>query len=166
MQEKNDQVKDYMIPLSDYSTLNKRATLHDAITIMNESARTKGYRWVIVLDDDGNIAGILTIRNVYDALGSLASKAGGWLGISFNRADLFFWDGLKLIKDTPVTKFVQPVVDAFVLENDPPARALETIIRRKITIVPVMDKNLKVVGIIRPVDLLPFIQKLFEVNLS
>jgi CBS domain-containing protein len=70
------------------------------------------------------------------------------------------------MKDTPVTKFVRPVVDAFVLENDPPSRAVEIIIKRKITIVPVLDSDLKVVGIVRPVDLLPFIIKLFETNMA
>jgi CBS domain-containing protein len=166
MQEKADRVQDYMIPLSHYSTLSRRATFEEAVKMMNESAKEKGFRWVLVLDDDQKIVGILTLRSVYDALGSLASKAGGWLGISFNNADLFFWDGLKLMKDTPVTKFVRPVVDAFVLENDPPSRAVEIIIKRKITIVPVLDSDLKVVGIVRPVDLLPFIIKLFETNMA
>lgn len=166
MQEKVDRVSDYMIPLADYSTLNKKATFEEAVNLMNESAKKKGYRWVLVLDDDGKIVGILTLRNVYDELGALASKTGGWMGISFNRPDLFFWDGLKLMKDTPVTKYVRPVVDAFVMENDPPARAVEILIKRKITIIPVLDSDLKVVGIVRPVDLLPFIVKLFETNIS
>jgi len=166
VQGKVDKVGHFMIPLSHYSTLKKNATFEEAVNMMNQSAKEKGYRWVLVLDDEGRIVGILTLRNVYDALGSLASKAGGWLGISFNNADLFFWDGLKLMKDTPVTKYIRPVVDAFVLENDPPSRAVEIIVKKKITIVPVLDSNLKVVGIVRPVDLLPFIIKLFETNIS
>ncbi|MCL5056850.1 MAG: CBS domain-containing protein [Actinobacteria bacterium] len=166
MQGKADKVLDYMIPLYHYSTLHKNATFEEAVNMMNESAKEKGYRWVLVLDDNGKIVGILTMRNVYNALGSLASRAGGWLGMSYNNAGLFFWDGLKLMKDTPVTKFIRPVVDAFVFENDPPAKAVEIIIKRKITIVPVLDSNLKVVGIVRPVDLLPFIIKLFETNIA
>ncbi len=166
MENKMEMVKDLMIPLSDYSTIGKNATLEEAVGLMHKSAREKGFRWVLVLDNDGNIIGILTLRAVFEALGNLAPKAGGWLGISFNRPELFFWDGLKLIKDTPVTKFVRPVVDAFVMETDPPSRAVEIILRRRITIVPVLNQNLKVVGIIRPVDLLPFIKMLFETKLS
>ncbi|MFZ5631836.1 MAG: HPP family protein [Bacillota bacterium] len=166
MQGKMDTVKDLMITLSDYSTIHKNATFEEAVSLMHTSAKEKGFRWVLVLDDDGNITGILTLRAVFQALGTLAPRAGGWLGISFNRPELFFWDGLKLIKDTPVTKFIRPVVDAYVMDTDPPARAVETILKRKITIVPVLNNKLKVVGIIRPVDLLPFIKMLFEVNLS
>jgi len=161
-----DRISDLMIPLSDYPTLNKKATFEEAVNLMYGSAMDKGFRWVLVLDEEERITGILTLRAVFQALGSLAPKAGGWLGISFNRPEMFFWDGLKLMKDTPVTKFVRPVVDAYVVESDPPARAMEIIMQKRITIVPVLDKNLKVVGIIRPVDLLPFIKKLFETNLA
>lgn len=166
MQGKTDMVRDFMIPLSDYSTIHKNTTLEEAVNLMYTSAREKGFRWVLVLDEGGNITGILTLRAVFEALGTLAPRAGGWLGISFNRPELFFWEGLKLIKDTPVTKFVRPVVEAYVMETDPPSRAMEVIMKRRITIVPVLDKSLKVVGIIRPVDLLPFIKMLFETNLS
>ncbi|MFZ5597951.1 MAG: HPP family protein [Bacillota bacterium] len=162
----NDKVGDLMIPLAHYSTLNKKATFEDAVNLMIESAKEKGFRWVIVLDDEERITGILTLRAVYEALGTLASKAGGWMGLSFSHSEIFFWDGLKLMKDTPVTKFIRPVVEAYVMESDPPSRAVELILKKHITIVPVLDNNLKVVGIIRPVDLLPFIKKLFEVNLS
>ena len=161
-----DRVSDLMIRLSDYPTLNKKATFEDAVNLMHGSAMDKGFRWVLVLDEEERIIGILTLRAVFQALGSLAPKAGGWLGISFNRPEMFFWEGLKLVKDTPVTKFVRPVVDAYVVESDPPARAMEIIMQKRITIVPVLDKNLKVVGIIRPVDLLPFIKKLFDTNLA
>jgi len=161
-----DKVSDLMVPLSDYPTLNKKATFAEAVDLMCGSAKVKGFRWVLVLDEEQRITGILTLKAVFEALGSLAPKAGGWLGISFNRSELFFWDGLKLMKDTPVTKFVRQVVDAYVVESDPPARAMEIIMNKRITIVPVLNKNLKVVGIIRPVDLLPFIKKLFDTNLA
>ncbi|MCL6610553.1 MAG: CBS domain-containing protein [Peptococcaceae bacterium] len=166
MQNKVDTVAGFMIPLTDYSTIHKNATLEEAVNLMHASAREKGYRWVLVLDDGGKITGILTLRAVFEALGTLAPRAGGWLGISFNRPDLFFWEGLKLIKDTPVTRFVRPVVEVYVMESDPPSRAMEVIMKRRVTIVPVLDKDLKVVGIIRPVDLLPFIKMLFETQLA
>ncbi len=166
MQNRMDTVGDLMIPLTDYTTIRKNATFEEAVNLMHISAKEKGYRWVLVLDDSGKIIGILTLRAVYEALGTLAPRAGGWLGISFNRPDLFFWEGLKLIKDTPVTKFIRPVVESYVMDSDPPSRAVEVILKRRITIVPVLDKNLKVVGVIRPVDLLPFIKMLFETQLS
>lgn len=161
-----DKVSELMVPISDYPTLSSKATFEEAINLMYSSSKDKGYRWVLVMNDDEKITGILTLRAVFEALGSLATKSGGWLGISFNRPEVFFWDGLKLIKDNPVTKYVRSVVDAYVMENDPPARAMELILKRKITILPVLDKNLKVVGIVRPVDLLSFVKKLFDTDLA
>jgi len=163
---KIETVEDLMIPLKEYSSIHKNATFEEAVNLMILSAKEKGFRWVLVLDDGGSIVGILTLRAVYEALGTMAPRAGGWLGISYNRPELFFWEGLKLIKDTPVTKFVRPLVEAYVLESDPPSKAVEVILKRHITIVPVMSKEMKVVGIIRPVDLLPFIKLLFESNLA
>lgn len=159
-------IKDLMIPLSDYPTLDHNATLEEAVNKMYRMTREKGYRWVVLLDDDGNIAGFLTLRNVFEALSNLAPKAGGWLGISFNRPELFYWEGVQMVKTTPVKKLVRPVVDVFVLESDIPSKAAEIILKRKINILPVMDNKMKVTGIIRPVDLLPFILELFQTNIT
>lgn len=161
-----EQVKDLMIPLSDYPTLNQNATLEEAVNLMYKMTREKGYRWVVLLDNDGNIAGFLTLRNVYEALSNLAPKAGGWLGISFNRPELFFWEGVQMVKTTPLKKLVRPVVDVFVLETDNPSKAAEIILKRRINILPVMDNKIKVTGIVRPVDLLPFIIELFQTNIK
>lgn len=130
---------------------------------MDRMAKEKGYRWLVVLDDDENITGFLTLRNAFEAMSNLAPKAGGWLGIfTYNRPGMFYWEGVQLIKDTPLKKSIRPLVDVFVQETDPPAKAAELILNRRITIVPVVDGQNKVVGIVRPVDLLPFIKKLFE----
>lgn len=157
-----EQVKDLMIPITDYPTLNKSATIHQAVELMEKMSRAKGYRWVVVLEDDGSIAGFLTLRNIFEALSNLAPKAGGWLGISFNRPDASFWEGVQLVKNTPVKKLIRPVVDVFVLESDLPAKAAEIILKKRINILPVVDSHLKVVGIVRPVDFLPFYRRLFS----
>ncbi len=162
MLRKMDSVKDLMIPLSDYSTIKQSATLEEAVDLMYHSIKEKGYRTLAVLDDGGTIVGFLTSRAAFEALGKLAPKAGGWLGISFNQPELFFWDGLKLIKDTPVKKLLRPVVDAYVRENDYPSKAVEMILKRGVTLLPVLDEQDKMVGVIRANDLLPFIKKLFE----
>jgi CBS-domain-containing membrane protein len=156
-----DSVRDLMIPLNEYSNIDQNATLEEAVDLMYRSIYEKGYRTLAVLDGGGNVIGFLTSRAVFEALGKLAPKAGGWLGISFNRPELFFWDGLKLIKDTPVKKLLRPVVDAYVREGDYPSRAVEMILKRGVTLLPVLDERDKMTGVIRSVDLLPFIKKLF-----
>ncbi|MFZ5634470.1 MAG: HPP family protein [Bacillota bacterium] len=163
MHEDQDRVKDYMIPFSDYPSVNQNMTIKEAVNLMDRMAKEKGYRWLVVLDDDDNIAGFLTLRNVFEAISNLAPKAGGWLGIfTYNRPGMFYWGGIQLIKDTPLKKCIRPLVDVFVQETDPPSKAAELILNRRITIVPVINDLGKVVGIVRPVDLLPFIKKLFE----
>lgn len=163
MHEGQDRVKDYMIPFSDYPGVNQNMTLKEAVNLMDRMAKEKGYRWLVVLDDDNNITGFLTLRNVFEAMSNLAPKAGGWLGIfTYNRPGMFYWEGIQLIKDTPLKKCIRPLVDVFVQETDPPSKAAELILNRRITIVPVMNDQNEVVGIVRPVDILPFIKKLFE----
>lgn len=163
MQETTYTVKDYMVPFHDYPSINQNATLEQAVSVMYRMAREKGYRWLVVLDDGGSIKGFLTLRSVFEAISQLAPKAGGWLGVfTYNRPGYFYWEGLQLIKDTPVAKLIKPLIDVSVYETDSPAKAAEIIINRRITILPIMNTEHKTVGIVRPVDLLPFIKGLFE----
>lgn len=163
MEEKEVKIRDLMISLKDYPTLKQDATLEEAVNLMYRMARDKGYRWIVVLDDNDNIAGFLTLRSVMEAISSLAPKAGGWMGaFIYNRPGTFYWDGVQSIKNTPVRKWTQPMVDVFVQEDGYPATAAEIILKRRITIVPVVNDKMKVVGIVRPVDLLPFFKDLFD----
>ncbi|KJS16355.1 MAG: hypothetical protein VR69_09180 [Peptococcaceae bacterium BRH_c4b] len=156
-------VKDYMVPFHDYPSINQNATLEEAVSLMHRKAREKGYRWLVVLDDGGKIKGFLTLRNVFEAISELAPKAGGWLGVfTYNRPGYFYWEGLQLIKDTRVKKLIKPLIDVSVYETDSPVKAAEIIINRRITILPILNAENKTVGIVRQVDLLPFIKGLFE----
>jgi len=163
MQEKVETIKDLMISLADYPTLRQDQTLEEAVNLMDRMAKDKGYRWIVVLDDNGNIAGFLTLRNVMEAISTLAPKAGGWMGaFIYNRPGTFYWEGVQSVKNTPVRKWIQPMVDVFVQEDSFPASAAEIILKRRVTIVPVVNDKMKVVGIVRPVDLLPFFKNLFD----
>lgn len=151
-----------MVPFSDYPSINHKSTLEQAVNLMYQMAGERGYRWLVVLDDNDNIKGFLTLRNVFEAINSLAPKAAGWLGLfNYSRPGFFYWEGVQLIKDTPLDKCIRPLVDVKVMETDHPSKAAEIILNRRITIVPVANEQGQIVGIIRPVDLLPFIQGLF-----
>lgn len=163
MQEKAETIKDIMVSLADYPNVSQDTTLEQAVNIMYRMSKEKGYRWLVVLDHDGNITGFLTLRNVMEAISTLAPKAGGWMGLfTYSRPGFFYWEGVQSIKDTPVKKFIKPFVDVFVQETGSPATAAEIILNRRVTIVPVVNDRMKVVGIVRPVDLLPFFKKLFD----
>ena len=163
MQDNVVTIKDLMVPFEDYPRINQKATLEQAVNLMYQMTKEKGYRWVVVLDDQENIVGFLTLRNVFEAISNLAPKAGGWMGVfTYNRPGFFYWDGVQLIKETPVKKCIRPLVDISVQESDYPIKAAEIIMNRRITILPVLNQQQQVVGIIRPVDLLPFIKNLFN----
>lgn len=163
MQNKQDRIKDYMIPFSEYPRVYHNETLEHAVKMMHRMANEKGYRWLVVLDDHDKILGFLTLRNVFETIAKLAPKASGFLSIfTYSRPGLFYWEGVQLIKDTPLAKCIRPLVDVYVHEDDIPSKAAEIILNRRITIVPVLDDQMKVVGIVRPVDLLPFITQLFD----
>lgn len=163
MTEQTDTVNNYMIPLSDYPNISHNSTLEEAVNLIYHTSKAKGYRWIVVLDDANKIAGFLTLRNVFETVSNLAPKAGGWLGVfTYTKPGLFYWEGVQLIKDTPLKKCIQPLINVYVQETDHPSKAAEIILNRRVTIVPVMNEKNEVVGIIRPVDLLPFIKKLFD----
>ncbi|SFG39841.1 CBS domain-containing protein [Desulfotomaculum arcticum] len=164
MPERAKTVGDYMVPLSDYPRVSHNTTLHEAVNIISQRSREKGYRWLVVMDDDNEIAGFLTLRNIFEAVSNLAPKASGMFSIfmSLSRQDLFYLEGVQLIKDTPLKKCIKPLVKAAVHVDDPPGTAAELILTHRITITPVMDAQGNIVGIIRPIDLLPYIKELFD----
>jgi len=123
----------------------------------------EGYPPMEFRDENKNLVGFLTLRNVMEAISNLAPKAGGWLGIfTYSRPGYFYWEGVQSLQNIPVKKVIQPLVDVRVLENDNPAVAAEIILNRRITIVPVINDRNELVGIIRSVDLLAFFNQLFE----
>lgn len=146
-------IREFMIPLEDYPAINHNETLEKAVDLMYEMSQKKGYRWLIVIDDNDNLMGFLTLRNVFEAINMLVPKEGGWMSISTK---------VSIIKEIPLKKCIKPLVNVSVLETDPPTKAAELILNRRITIIPVINQQRTVVGIIRPVDLLPFIRKLFK----
>lgn len=163
MTEFTEAIKDLMIPISDYPTINQNATLQQAVNMMYRMTKAKGYRWIIALDDNSNLVGFLTLRNVMEGINNFGPKAGGWLGVlNYGKPGLFFWEGIQAIKDTPVKKLIRPLVDVYVKETDHPSKAAEIIFNRRVTIVPVVSEKEELVGILRLVDLLPFLNNLFE----
>ncbi len=164
---KGKTVKNFMVPFAEYPCINQNDSLERAVNLLGKLAGEKGYRWLTVLDDEGNISGFLTLRVVLESINSLNSKPGKWLGLLVDASrNRLGGTGLKQIKKAPVKKYMRPLMQVSVLETDDPAQAAEIIINCRISILPVRDKRNKIVGIVRPVDILPFIQYLFSDNLS
>jgi predicted transcriptional regulator len=64
-QRNNDmKVKELMTPLSEYSTLTEEAKLSDAIALQTKSK----HRDILIIDENGNLKGVLTITDILSAL--------------------------------------------------------------------------------------------------
>lgn len=62
-------IKDICVPLAEYPHLQDRATLKDAFTVLHEAYTTgKRYRHILVLNDKGQLAGILGMRDILRGL--------------------------------------------------------------------------------------------------
>jgi len=146
-------IQDFMISLSDYPTISINKTLGQAVKIMSNMSREKGYRWVIVLDESGKLAGFLTMRNVFECINDLIPELSDWMAI---------YTKTQLIKHTTLDQCIHPLVNISVLESDHPVKAADIILKHRITILPVINEHSEVVGIIRPVDIMQFIDKLFN----
>jgi len=146
-------IKDFMISLSDYPTISINKTLGQAVKIMSNMSRENGYRWVIVLDESGKLAGFLTMRNVFECINDLIPELSDWMAI-YTKA--------QLIKYTTLDKCIRPLINISVQESEHPVKAADIILKHRITILPVINEQSEVVGIIRPVDIMQFIDKLFN----
>ncbi|GBF33533.1 hypothetical protein DCCM_2635 [Desulfocucumis palustris] len=156
-------VKNFMVSFADYPCINQNESLERAVNILCALAGEKGYRWLTALDDEGNISGFLTLRMVLESISNINSKPGKWLGFLGGACHgPSGGAGLEHIKNAPVKKYMRPLTQISVRETDSPVQAAEIIINCRISILPVRDKRNKIVGIVRPVDILPFINDLFN----
>jgi CBS domain-containing protein len=62
-------IRDIMVPLAEYPNLRDTATLKDAFTVLREAFTTgKRYRHILVLNNKGQLAGILGMRDILHGL--------------------------------------------------------------------------------------------------
>lgn len=65
-------VKDLMIPVGEYSSVGKDATLNEVATALSEGA----HRDVFVVNDNGDLEGVLTMTDIFVALEPNYKKLG------------------------------------------------------------------------------------------
>lgn len=65
-------VKDLMIPVGEYRTVSENATFGEVASVLLDS----GHRDVLVVDDSGNLAGVLTMTDILVALEPNYKKLG------------------------------------------------------------------------------------------
>lgn len=157
-------ISEIMVPISGYANVNINDPLKKAIeTIKSTFERcnkgvVKGHRSVLVLDEQDHLVGILTVRSILVAIDK-ASLSGTSHGISWKG---FFARDYKKALDIPVKEVMLPIVNIFVLENSTLSYAANLSLNNKVNLLPVMDSSMKVVGILRSIDILNALGDIIE----
>ncbi len=175
-------IKDRMIPIENYPTVTRGATLKEAALSLKQSyceldagiCTEAGPRTVLVLENNGQLAGIIDFRNFLSTLipeiaGGLSAKLRSLeVSVVFAQANASDLDEANLnfiarVKKNAETKVedimlkVRGTVDADADLMD----ALRMIYRNKITVLPVYAGG-KLVGVVRDADLFLVIAEIFE----
>lgn len=167
-------VRDIMIPLADYARTNPDETLKEAVLNMRRiycevetgECTEAGHRTSLVLDESGDLVGIIDFRAVLSTLipelaGGLGKKLSA-LGVSiaFAQANAPDLDESEEGFVTRVLKFSETKVGDMMLKIhgkgiQADARlidALKTMHNLKVTVMPVYDED-RLVGVLRDSDL-------------
>ncbi len=167
-------VREVMIPIEDYTTLNQESTIKEAIDKLRESFFAKvstsrimetGHRSILVFDDRGKIIGILAIIDLLRAImpGYLsAPKPSTADSIQYSP---LFWSGMftRAVKDVAAKK-IRDVMSPAPLTIDADANLMEaayTMIYQNKRRLAVMDSG-EVIGIIREQDLFFEIERILR----
>ncbi len=180
-------VKEVMIPINDYPTINMNATIGEAIKILRKTfvqdskngRMFRGPRSIIVLDDekDEKIVGILTLRSLLKAIELEANEKNTFLTITswalfFKKNEIDKHLGIK-VKD-----IMRSVDLAYIYENDTITQAVHMILSKQVNSLPVLENpiiskltmgeypldNSKVVGILRTIDIFAIIGDVLELD--
>jgi CBS domain containing-hemolysin-like protein len=153
--------KDIMIPLSEYAAVNVTDSLKDAIRILKESLPI-GHRTLAVLDDKGDLAGFLTTRTILKALGVYGIDEDAWNRIAWGT--FFSRIEKNRLKYQGLSKIMRPVVNIFVHEDSSLHEVTQVILKNQINHIPVYNKQKKVTGIIRTIDILDTLADLLDIQ--
>lgn len=166
-------VKDIMIPLSNYAVASTGDTLSEAVPLLRKiycstehgKCTESGHRSIVVLDDDGNLVGIVNFAAILAALipeiagGILARFESLGISMAYAQADSLELDEARLGFRARVKKNAEIKIGSIMLKIkgsiDSEATvldALKLIYRNKINILPVYESG-RLVGVVRDSDL-------------
>jgi CBS domain-containing protein len=167
-------VQDIMVPLADYATTGPDKLLKDAVLEMRKiycqvetgECTEAGHRTSLVLDEDGNLVGIIDFRSVLKTLipelaGSFGEKISA-LGVSiaFAEADASdldesaagFVERVHKYSETKVKDMMLKIRGKGIQADARLIDALRLLYRLKVTVMPVYEGE-KLVGALRDSDL-------------
>ncbi|SFG64984.1 CBS domain-containing protein [Desulfotomaculum arcticum] len=164
MRVKTKTAADIMVPIDSYVTINKDATLYEAIIALRGAMHSEGKAWhghrsVLVLGDGGKLVGILTMSGLLRAAGlkeidddpEIKAESWGW----------YYVNQLREETKMRVRDFMRPLdlytVDASVAVID----IALTLLKYQVNSLPVLKQG-KPVGIVRSLDVFMVIDEFFH----
>ena len=157
MPETNEKkVKDLMTPIEEYSTVRADSTVKEAIAVLKKSIRPgdpaadRVHRSILILDGNGEIAGILTLRTLLQAIEPRFIKVDQW-------AVPVFWEGLFTDRcreeaAKKVGELMIPVKLISLDAGDTIIKAVHAMLKHKLDSLPV-SRNGKIVGMVRSTEI-------------
>jgi len=155
---------DMMVPLKSYLTINKDATLYQAIITLKEAMHSEGKAWhghrsILVLDEDGKLVGILTMSGLLRAAGlkemaadlELKAESWGW----------YYINQLREETKMRVRDFMRPLDLYTVDASDTVLDIALALLKYQVNSLPVLKAG-KPVGIVRALDIFMVIDEFFH----
>ncbi|ABO50039.1 CBS domain containing protein [Desulforamulus reducens MI-1] len=148
--------RDVMIPLSDYATVSADDSIRHAIYTLrisiyrDKSGAFHGHRALIVLDNKGNVSGILTLLDLLKAVGLKDHyndpwvKSASWSWFFINR--IHESEGIK-VKD-----IMRPIFLGTVDTQQPIQEVIRKMLLQEENLIPVLENHVPI-GVIRTIDL-------------
>jgi len=169
-----NRVREVMIPLADYTTLTGEATIKDAVDALNESFGAKvsashimetGHRSILILDQRGQLEGVLTILDLLRAIMPAYLSAPKPSMADSIQYSPMFWTGMftREVRDLAskrIKEFMSPPPPT-IDENANLMEAAYAMVKDQARRLAVVRGN-QVVGVIREQDLFFEMERLFR----
>jgi CBS domain-containing protein len=147
-------VRDIMVAIDGYSTVNNEANLEEAVKVLHKSFYPDdkgvicGHTSVLVVNKAGKLTGILSIPGMLKAIDEALPGLG--LTPSSLFSELILRHGM--LAHIPVREAMSPVGKGGVKDDETAGQVIRKLLKNDVDILPVISQG-KVVGIIRAMDL-------------
>ncbi|GAB6180490.1 hypothetical protein JCM14036_18090 [Desulfotomaculum defluvii] len=160
---KNLTARDIMISLSDYSTVSEDDSIRHAIyTLRTSIYRDKkgafyGHRALVVLNQKGDVCGILTLLDLLKAVGLKDHYNDPW--IKTTSWSWYYINRIHEAEEVKVKDIMRPIYLVTVNTNHSLQDVARKMFLQEENLVPVLENNLPI-GLIRTIDLFWSISKM------
>lgn len=150
--------REIMIPIEQFTTITEDATLHEGIQALRQSLHFEGRPWhgsriLVVLDQNGNLSGILTLRGILTAVGLYEL-----LKDPLFKSESWSWYFLQKLKEGSrmrVRDIMRPYKDDDLLD------VVRAFLKYSVNSLPVLDRG-RLLGVVRIVDVFKVLSDYYQ----